>query len=137
MLGVATAFFPAGWPASIAGAAALLAALPTRWPVAGTAAAVAAIVTSGLGIAAGSVPLPATAAVGVLALAYLLALDCAETRLTSGSLRWAGARVPALAAGTMVSALAALAAGAAFPASLWLTVIGPAAAGSALLVTAL
>jgi hypothetical protein len=133
MLGVATAFCPAGWPVTIAGAAALLAALPARWPAAGTAAAVAALVTSGIGIAAGSLPLPAAAAEGVLILAYLLALDCAETRLTGGMLRWAGARVPALAAGSAAAALIAVAAGTAFPSALWLTVIGPAAAGAALL----
>lgn len=58
MPGVVAGFAPAAWPAAVAGAAALIAALPGRWPAAGTATAVAAVVTSGIGIAAAVTPLP-------------------------------------------------------------------------------
>ena len=106
MLGIAADFSPAGWPVSIA---------------------------------TGNMPLSAAAAEGVLILAYLLALDRAETRLTGATLRWASARVPVLAAGlaaasVTAASVTAVAAAAALSPSVWLAIVGPAAAGAVLLV---
>ena len=127
---------PAAWPVAIAGAAALLAALPGRWPAAGTLAALAALVIGGIGIATGTVPLPLAAGVGTLVLAYLLALDAAESGLTGGRLRWVRGRLPVLAAGFAAAVITAVAAAAAVPASPWLVLAGVAASGAALLVAA-
>jgi len=136
MVAVPVIAVPAAWPVAVAGAAALLAALPGRWPAAGTFAALAALVMGGIGIAAGTVPLPLTAAEGTLVLAYLLALDAAESGLTGGRLRWARGRLPVLAAGLAAALITAVAAAAAVPASPWLVLAGVAAAGAALLVAA-
>ena len=80
--------------------------------------------------------LPLTAAEGTLVLAYLLALDAAESGLTSGRPRWARGRLPVLAAGFAAALITAVAAAAAVPASPWLVLAGAAAAGAALLVAA-
>jgi hypothetical protein len=136
MLGVAAGFAPAAWPLVIVGVAAVAAAVLGRWPVAGTVAASAAAVTSGIGIIAGTMPLAAAAAEGPLVLAYLLALDLAESRLTSGTLRWVRSRVPVLAAGFAAAVLTAVAAAATVPGSPWLTMAGVVAVGAALLVAA-
>jgi hypothetical protein len=136
MLAIPVIAVPAAWPAAVAGAAALLLAVPGRWPAAGTLAALAAVVTGGIGIAAGTVPLPLTAAEGTLVLAYLLALDAAESGLTGGRLRWARGRLPVLAAGFATALITAVAAAAAVPASPWLVLAGAAAVGAALLVAA-
>ena len=136
MLAVPVIVAPAAWPATIAGASALLVAVPGRWPAAGTLAALAAVVTSGIGIAAGTAPLLLAAAEGTLVLAYLLALDAAESGLTSGRLRWARGRLPVLAAGLAAALITAVAAMTTVPASPWLVLAGVAAAGAALLATA-
>jgi hypothetical protein len=136
MLAVPVITAPGAWPVTIAGAAALLAAVPGRWPAAGTLAALAALVTSGIGIAAGTVPLPLAAACGTLVLAYLFALDAAESGLTSGRLWWVRGRLPVLAAGFAAALVTAIAAMTTVPASPWLVLAGVAAAGAALLVAA-
>jgi hypothetical protein len=136
MLAVPVIAAPGAWPVTIAGAAALLAAVPRRWPAAGTFAALAAVVTTGIGIAAGTVPLPLAAACGTLVLAYLLALDAAESGLTSGRLRWVRGRLPVLAAGFAAALITAVAAMTTVPASPWLVLAGVAAVGAALLVAA-
>ena len=92
MLAVATGYTPAAWPLAVIGAAALAAALPGRWAAAGTLAASAAVIIGVIGITAGTLPLPAAAAEGTLILAYLLALDLAAARLSSGSGRWVRSR---------------------------------------------
>ena len=69
------------------------------------------------------------AAGGTLVLAYLLALDAAESGLTGG-------RLPVLASGLAAALVTAAAAAAAVPASPWLVLAGAAAAGAALLVAA-
>ncbi len=136
MLGVPAGFAPAAWPLVIGGVVAVAAGVLGRWPVAGTFAASAAVVTSGIGITAGTMPLPVAAAEGALILAYLLALDFAESRLTHGRLRWVRSRVPVLAAGFAAAVLTAVAAAATVPGSPWLTMAGVAAVGGALLVAA-
>ncbi len=136
MLAVPVIVMPAAWPAAVAGVAALLAALPGRWPAAGTLAAVAAVVTSGVGIAAGAMALPLAGAEGTLVLAYLLALDAAESGLTGGRLRWARGRLPVLAAGLGAALITGGAAAVTVPASPWLVLAGVAAAGAALLAAA-
>jgi len=136
MLAVPVIAVPAAWPVAIAGAVALLAALPGRWPAAGTLAALTAVVMGGIGIAAGTVPLPLAAAIGTLVLAYLLALDAAESGLTGGRLRWVRGRLPVLATGFAAAVITAVAAAAAVPASPLLVLAGAAAAGAALLVAA-
>jgi hypothetical protein len=136
MLAVPVIAVPAAWPVAVAGAVALLAAVPGRWPAAGTLAALAAVVMGGIGIAAGTVPLPLAAAEGTLVLAYLLALDAAESGLTGGRLQWVRGRLPVLAAGFAAALITAVAAAAAVPASPWLVMAGAAAAGAALLVAA-
>jgi hypothetical protein len=136
MLGFPLAFAPGAWPLTIAGAAALLAALPGRWPAAGTAAASAAVGTGCIAIIAGRMPLPATGAEAMLVLTYLLALDLAESRLSSGALRWLRERAAVLTAGLGAAVLTAVAAGATPPASPWLAAAGVVAAGAALLVAA-
>jgi hypothetical protein len=136
MLAVAVAYTPAAWPLGVAGAGALIAALPGRWSAAGTLAASAAMIVAGIGVAAGTVPLPAAAAEGALILAYLLALDLADSCLTGGSLPWIRSRGAALAAGFATALLTTAAAEATFPAAPWLVVAGVAAAGAALLVAA-
>ncbi|HUY48577.1 MAG TPA: hypothetical protein VMV92_23135 [Streptosporangiaceae bacterium] len=136
MLAVAAGYTPAAWPLGVAGGAALIAGLPGRQAAAGTLAASAAVITAGIGVAAGTLPLPAAAAEGALILAYLLALDLADSRLTGGSLQWIRSRGPVLAAGFASALLTAAAAEAAFPAAPWLVVAGVAAAGAALLVAA-
>jgi hypothetical protein len=134
MLAVPAVAVPAAWPVAVGGAAALLAALPGRWPAAGTLSALAAVVMGGIGIAAGTVPLPLAAAMGTLVLAYLLALDAADSGLTGGRLRWVRGRLPALATGFAAALITAGASAAAIPASPWLVLAGAAAAGAALLV---
>ena len=136
MLAVAVAYTPAAWPLGVAGAAALIAAMPGTWAAAGTLGASAAMITCGVGVAAGTLPLPSAAAEGALILAYLLALDLAESRLTRRSLPWIRNRGPALAAGFAAALLTAAAAEATFPAAPWLIVAGVAATGAALLVAA-
>jgi hypothetical protein len=136
MLAVPVITAPGAWPVTITGAAALIAALPGRWPAAGTFAALAALVTSGIGIAAGTMPLPQAAASGTLVLAYLLALDAAESGLTSGRLQWVRGRIPVLAAGLAAALITAIAAMTPVPASPWLVLAGVAAIGAALLVAA-
>ena len=76
------------------------------------------------------------AAEGTLVLAYLLALDAAESGLTGGRLRWVRGRLPVLASGLAAALVTAAAAAAAVPASPWLVLAGAAAAGAALLVAA-
>jgi hypothetical protein len=129
MLAVAARYTPAAWPVAVAGAAALVAGLPGRWAPAGTLAASAAVITGGIGVAAGTLSLPAAAAEGTLILAYLLGLDLAGARLTSGSLHWIRSRGPALAAGLASALSTAAAAQVTFPAAPWLAVAGIAAAG--------
>lgn len=133
MLGVAAGFTPAAWPAVIAGAAALVAALPGRWPAAGTLAAVAALVTTGIGITSRILPLAATVAEGTLVLAYLVALDHAESHLTRDRLPWLRGRAMVLAAGIGAALLTAAVAAVSFPATPWLAVAGAVAAGATLL----
>jgi hypothetical protein len=127
---------PGAWPVTIAGAAALLAAAVGGWPAAGTLAAVAAVVTSGIGIAAGTVTLPLAAVSGTLVLAYLLALDAAESAPTTGSPRWVRSRLLTLAAGFAAALITAAAATGTVPASLWLVLAGLAATAAALIVAA-
>ena len=91
---------------------------------------------AGIGIASGTLPLPAAAAEGTLILAYLLSIDLAGARLSGGSLPWIRERGPVLAAALAATLLTALAAEATLPAAPWLAVIGVAAAGAALLVAA-
>jgi hypothetical protein len=134
MLAVPVIAVPAAWPVSIAGAVALLAAVPARWPAAGTLAALAAVVTSGFGIATGVMALPLAAATGTLVLAYLLALDAAESGLTSGRLGWIRSRLAVLATGFAAALITAAAAVIRVPASPWLVLAGVAAASAALLV---
>ena len=136
MLAVPVISAPATWPAAVAGAACLLAALPGRWPAAGTLAALAAMTASGIGIASGATALPLAAAGGTLVLAYLLALDNAESGLTSGGLRWIRGRLPVLATGLAAALVTAAAAAVTVPAAPWLVLAGAAAAGGALLVAA-
>ena len=136
MLAVAVGYTPAAWPAGVAGAGALAAALPGRWAAAGTLAAAAAMLAAGIGVAAGTLPVTAAAAEGSLILAYLLALDLAGARLTSGSRSWIRERGPVLAAGLAAALLTGLTAQATFPAAPWLVVAGVAATGAALLVAA-
>jgi hypothetical protein len=136
MLAVPVLAVPAAWPVAIAGAVALLAALPGRWPGAGTLAALAALVIGGIGIATGTVSLPLAAAEGTLVLAYLLALDAAESGLTGGRLRWARGRLPVLASGLAAALVTAAASTAPAPASPWLVLAGAAAVGATLLVAA-
>ena len=62
MLACAVGYTPVAWPAGVAGAAA--AALAGRWAAAGTLAACAAMLIAGIGIASGTLPLPAAAAEG-------------------------------------------------------------------------
>jgi hypothetical protein len=134
MLAVPLIAVPAAWPVGIAGAVALLAAAVVGWPVMGTLAALAAMAAGGIGIAAGVLALPVTAATGTLVLAYLLALDAAESGLTSGRPRWIRGRLPAAAAGLAAAVLTAAAAAVPVPASPWLVVAGVAAVGAALVV---
>jgi hypothetical protein len=136
MLAVPVIVVPAAWPVAVAGAACLLAAGPGRWPAAGTLAALAAMVISGIGIATGAMALPLAAASGTLVLAYLLALDAAESGLTSGGLRWIRGRLPVLVTGFAAALITAAASAATVPASPWLVLAGIAAAGGALLVAA-
>ena len=136
MLAVPVIAAPGVWPVTIAGAAGLLAAVPGRWPAAATLAALAAMVTSGIGIAAGTMPLPLAAASGTLVLAYLLALDAAESGLTSGRLRWVRGHLQVLAAGFAAALVTAIAGMTTVPASPWLVLAGVAAVGAALLVAA-
>ncbi len=136
MLAFAVGYTPAAWPAGVAGAAALVAALPDRWAAAGTLAAAAAMLAAGIGVATGTLPLIAAAAEGTLILAYLLALDLADAQLTGGSRPWLRERGPVLAAGLAAALLTALTAQASFPAAPWLAVAGIAAAGAVLLVAA-
>jgi hypothetical protein len=136
MLAVPVTAVPAAWPVTIAGTAALLAAVTSRWPAAGTLAALAAVATSGIGIAAGAVTLPLAAASGTLVLAYLLALDASESAPTTGALRWVRGRLPALAAGFAAALITAAAAAATVPASPWLALAGAAAIGAALIAAA-
>jgi hypothetical protein len=135
MLGTAVGLVPAAWPGALAGAIALGLAVPGRWPAAPTAAASAAVVTTGIGIEAGALPLAGVAAEGVLVLAFLLAADVADTRLPPGTRRWTSTGVPVLAAGVAAAAACAIAATAKVPASPWLAGIGVVAA-SAVLITA-
>lgn len=136
MLAVPAIITPAAWPVTLAGALALIAAMPGRWPPAGTLAALAAMVTSGIGIAAGTMPLLLAAASGTLVLAYLLALDTAESGLTSGMPQWIRRRLPVLAIGFAAALVTAAAAAATVPASPWLVLSGVAAVGAALLIAA-
>jgi hypothetical protein len=92
------------------------------------------MIVAGVGVAAGTVPLPAAVAEGALILAYLLALDLADSRLTGGSLPWISSCGAALATGFAAALLTA--AEATFPAAPWLVVAEVAAAGAALLVAA-
>jgi hypothetical protein len=160
MLGFPLAFDPAAWPLTIAGAAALcwpggtrhrpgapritvarnlralFAALPGRWTATGTAAAAAAMGTGCIAIIADRMHLAAAVAEAMLVLTYLLALDLAESRLSSGALRWLRERAAVLAAGLGAAVLTAIAAGTTAPASPWLAAAGVIAAGAALLVAA-
>ena len=136
MLAEPVTVVPGAWPVTIAGAAALLAAAAGRWPAAGTLAALAAVVTSGIGIAAGAVTLPLAAISGTLVLAYLLALDAAESGPATGRLRWVRGRLLALAAGFAAALITAAAAMTTVPASPWLVLAGVAAAGAALIAAA-
>ena len=92
--------------------------------------------TSGIGIAAGAVTLPLAAASGTLVLAYLLALDAAESGPATGRLRWVRGRLLALAAGFAAALITAAAAMTTVPASPWLVLAGVAAAGAALIAAA-
>ena len=121
---------------TLVGALALVAAVPGRWPAAGTLATLAALATSGIAIAAGGMPLLVAAASGTLVLAYLLALDTAESGLTSGMPRWVRRRLPVLAIGFAAALVTAAAATATVPASPWLVLAGVAAMGAALLIAA-
>ena len=132
MLAVRVVGAPAAWPATIAGASALRVDVPGRWPEAGTLAALAAVVTGGIGIAAGTAPLLLAAAEGTLVLAYLLALDAAESGLTSGRLRWARGRLPVLAAGLAAALITAVAPLTTVPAPPRLVMAGVADAGAEL-----
>lgn len=134
MLACAVGYTPVAWPAGVAGGAAV--ALAGRWAAAGTLAACAATLIAGVGIAAGTLPLPAVAAEGTLILAYLLSLDLAGVRLRRGSLPWIRERGPVLATALAAALLTALAAGAPLPATPWLAVTGVAAAGAVLLLAA-
>jgi hypothetical protein len=136
MLAEPVSVAPGAWPVTIAGAAALLAAAARRWPAAGTLAALVAVVTSGIGIEAGTVTLPLAAASGTLVLAYLFALDAAESGLTTGRLRWVRSRLLVLAAGFAAALITAAAATATVPASPVLVLAGVAAIGAALIVAA-
>jgi hypothetical protein len=132
MLGTAAGLVPAAWPGAVAGAIALGFAVPGMWPAAPTVAACAAVVTTGIGIAAGMVPLIGAAAEGTLVLAYLLTADLAGARLAGSGQGWASTGVPVVA-GAAAAAACALAAATKVPASPWLTTIGVAAAGAALI----
>jgi hypothetical protein len=134
MLGTAAALDPAGWLIALAGAIALAAALALRWPAAGTGAAAAAVVLAAIGIVARALPGIAVVAGGTMILAYLLALDLAESGAAGGVLRQVRGRALVLAAGLAAAALTALAAAVPAAASLWLIVTGTVAAGSVLLV---
>ncbi len=134
MLACAVGYTPVAWPAGVAGAAA--AALAGRWAAAGTLAACAAMLIAGIGIASGTLPLPAAAAEGTLILAYLLSPGLAGAPLSGGPLSWIRERGPVLAAALAAALLTALAAEATLPAAPWLAVIGVAAVGAALLVAA-
>lgn len=136
MLGSAAGSVPAAWPLAVAGAGALAAALAFRRPAAGTAAACAAVVIAGTGIALGAMPAPAAAADGTLILAYLLALDLAESGAASGGLRQLRSRALVLAVGLAAAVLTALAAAAPVPGSLLLILAGVVCAGSVLLIAA-
>jgi len=136
MLAVPVIAVPAAWPVAVVGAACLLAAVPGRWPPAGTLAALAALAASGIGIASGSVPLPLATASGTLVLAYLLALDAAESGLGGGGLRWIRGRLPVLVIGFAAALVTAAASAVTVPAAPWLVLAGIAAAGGALLVAA-
>lgn len=135
MLAEPVTVVPGAWPVTIAGAAALLAAA-AGGQAAGTLAALAAVVTSGIGIAAGAVTLPLAAISGTLVLAYLLALDAAESGPATGRLRWVRGRLLALAAGFAAALITAAAAMTTVPASPWLVLAGVAAAGAALIAAA-
>jgi hypothetical protein len=133
MLGAAAGLVPAAWPGAIVGAVALGLAVPGRWPAAPTVAACAAVVTTGIGIEAGAVPLLGAAAEGVLVLAFLLAADLAAARLSGNAGHWAASAVPVVAAGAAAAAACALAAATNVSASPWLAMIGVLAAAAALL----
>jgi hypothetical protein len=133
MLAEPVTVVPGAWPVTIAGAAALLAAAAGRWPAAGTLAALAAAVTSGIGIAAGTVTLPLAAISGTLVLAYLFALDAAESGPATGRRRWVRGRLLALAAGFAAALITAAAAATTVPAWPWLVLAGVAAAGATLI----
>ena len=134
MLGAAVGLVPSAWPAALAGAIALGLAVPGRWLAAPAAAAAAAVVTTGIGIQAGPLPLTGIAAEGVLVLAFLLAADVADTRLPPGARRWTGTGVPVLAAGAAAAAACAVTATVNVPGSPWLALIGVAAASAALII---
>ena len=121
---------------TLVGAFALVAAIPGGWPAAGTLAALAALATSGVGIAAGTTPLLLAAASGTLVLAYLVTLDAAESGLTSGMPQWVRRRLPVLAIGFAAALVTVAAATATVPASPWLVMAGVAAIGAALLIAA-
>jgi hypothetical protein len=133
MLGTAVGLVPAAWPGAAAGVIALGLAAGGRWPAAPTVAACAAVVSTGIGIAAGSAPMIGVAAEGALVLAYLLAADLADARLTGGTRRRVSSGVPVLAAGAAAATACAIAASVDVPASPWLTMIGVVAAGAALI----
>jgi hypothetical protein len=82
------------------------------------------------------VTLPLAAAAGTLVLAYLLALDAAESGPGSGWPGWLRGRLAVLATGLAAAVLTAAAAAVRVPASSWLAVAGAAAAGAALVVAA-
>ncbi|GEM_PF-5826186 len=136
MLSGAAGLAPATWPLAVAGAAAAAVAALTRWPAAGTLAALAAMAAAGAGVAGQAVSAPAAAAEGTLVLAYLLALDLAESGVTAGAARWARRQLPVLAAALGAALLVALASLPHLPPSPWLITAGVAAAGAALLLAA-
>jgi hypothetical protein len=95
------------------------------------------VVVSGIGLAAGTMPLPAAACEATLVLAYLLALELADAQLSSGTGRWVREHAPVLAAGFGSAALITAVAGLAVGASAWLAISGAAAAAAALLAAVL
>ena len=135
MLATAVTLAPAAWPGVVIGAITLGLAAVGRWPAAATATASVAVITTGIGIHAGPVPLAGTAAEGTLALAYLLAADQAASDPSSSARSWLSCVAPVVAAGAAAAAAVATVAAIKMPASPWLPALG-AVAVTAVLITA-
>jgi len=114
-------------PAGLLLVAASLAGPSAPWRAVGTLAAAAAVIEAALG----QPGLPVLAAEGLLILGYLLLADAPRAMAAATAVRWLGQQLPAVAWGTLATALVLVVLAVPVPVSAWLLVAGAGAAVAA------